>query len=111
MANQFARRLKPRDDGAEAAAPAGRSGPGGRGGAAGIDLSQFIDRLPAISLADLKTGSAIILTGTPQADTAHLTAITIVAGIEPIVTASASSVQDLLAGWNPGGGEGGGGEQ
>ena len=78
----------------------------GRGGAPfagqGTDLSQILDRLPAVSAADLKPGSAIILTGS-QADAAHITAITIVSGIEPIVTSGAASVQDLIGGWNLGG--------
>ena len=101
IANQLAQRLR-----------------GGRGGTAqegagrpaeptrqSTDLSQFLDRLPTLSLADLKPGSAIILTGSPQAVASHITAITIVSGIEPIVTAGAASVQDLIGGWNLGGGD------
>jgi hypothetical protein len=97
--------------------PAGQNGPvpasAGRGGAArtqavqGPDLSQMLDRLPTISLADLKPGAAIILAGSPQGDASHITAITIIAGIEPIMTAGASFVQDLIGGWNLGGGGGG----
>jgi hypothetical protein len=53
----------------------------------------------------LKPGSAIILTGSPESGPSRITAITIVSGIEPIVTAGASSVQDLIGGWNLGGGD------
>ena len=60
---------------------------------------------PTLSLADLKPGSAIILTGSPQAGASLITAITIVSGIEPIVTAGAASVQDLIGGWNLSGGD------
>ena len=109
MANQIAQRFKPRGDSA-GAAPAGRGGNGAGPGRQNTDLSQIVDRLPAITLTDLKTGNALVLTGTPQADASHVTAITIVAGIEPIVTAGAPVVQDLIGGWNLGGGGEGGGE-
>jgi hypothetical protein len=87
-------------------APAPASGRGGGAPAAagqGTDLSQILDRLPVISLADLKPGSAIILTGSLQADASHITAITIVSGIEPIVTSGSASVANLIGGWNLGG--------
>lgn len=104
VANQIAQRFKPRDD-------ANGEPKAGRGGRQNTDLSQIVDRLPTITLADLKNGNAIVLTGSPQSDAAHITAITIIAGIEPIVTAGAPVVQDLIGGWNlgGGGGEGGGG--
>jgi hypothetical protein len=91
---------------------AGQGGPAaapGRGGApvppsaGGTDLSLFLDRLPAISLADLKPGNAVILTGSLQADSPRLIAITIVSGIEPIVSSGTASVQNLIGGWNLGG--------
>jgi hypothetical protein len=108
MANQIAQRFKPRTDDANGGPNAGR---GGRGGRQNTDLSQIVDRLPAITLADLKNGNAIVLTGSPDPDASHITAITLIAGIEPIVTAGAPVVQDLIGGWNlgGGGGEGGGG--
>ncbi len=118
MANQIARRFKPRDD-ADGGGRAGRGDFAGRGAGNGegrggfarnrnLDLSQITARLPAIPISELKTGSAIILTGTPQADASHVTAVTIIAGIEPIVTAGAPVVRDLIGGWNLGGGGGGG---
>ena len=95
--------------------PAGQAGPtpagGGRGGPAGGlragagDLSQILERLPAIHVADLKPGSAVILMGSPQPDASHLIAITIVSGIEPIISAGANLVQDLIGGWSLGGGD------
>jgi hypothetical protein len=107
MANQIAQRFKPRNDEADGEQKAGR---GGRGGRQNTDLSQIVDRLPAITLADLKNGNAIVLTGSPDPDATHITAVTLIAGIEPIVTAGAPVVQDLIGGWNLGGGGGGGGE-
>jgi hypothetical protein len=104
IATQLAQRLR---GGRGGAAPESAVRAGGPQAAAGqgTDLSQFLDRLPTLSLADLKPGSAIILTGSPQAGTTLITAITIVSGIEPIVTAGAASVQDLIGGWNLGGGD------
>jgi hypothetical protein len=103
VATLLAQRLVP--SGPAAAQPAGgRGGPGGPR-AGGGDLSQILDRLPAISLSDLKQGNAIILTGSPQTDATHLTAITIISGIEPIVSAGTALVQDLIGGWNLGGGD------
>src|SRR5579875_1494352 len=105
LANVIAQRIVPNGQSTPAPAASGREG--GRGGADAItDLSQLLDRLPAISVADLKPGNAIILAGSPQEDTAHITAITLIAGIEPIVNAGASLVQNLIGGWNLGGGGG-----
>src|SRR5215469_786449 len=59
MANQIAQRFKPRAEGADVA-PSGRGGPGGR---PATDLSQMLDRLPVITLADLKNGNALVITG------------------------------------------------
>jgi hypothetical protein len=104
IATQLAQRLRG-GRGAAGPAAAGRSGtPQGPTGQS-TDLSQFLDRLPTLSLTDLKPGSAIILTGSPQAGASLITAITIVSGIEPIVTSGAASVQDLIGEWNLGGGD------
>jgi hypothetical protein len=101
IATMLAKRLHGGQDGPGASSRSGSSLAAGPG----TDLSQILDRLPAISLADLKPGNAVILTGGLEADPSHITAITIVSGIEPIVTAGAASVQDLIGGWNLGGGD------
>ena len=56
---------------------------GGRGG----DLQQMLDRAPIITLADLKAGDAIIVSSTEGTEPDQITAITVVAGVEPILTA------------------------
>lgn len=93
--------------GGSAPAATGRGGTPGAPAGQGADLSQMLDRLPTISLADLKPGSAIILTGSLQADASYITAITIVSGIEAIVSSGSVSVQNLIGGWNLGGGDSG----
>jgi Cu/Ag efflux protein CusF len=65
----------------------GRGGFGGgmRGGAA--NLPQMIERLPQITLADLKPGDALVISGAAGNDATELAAITAIAGVEPILTA------------------------
>ena len=67
----------------------------------------MISRAPAIKLSDLQKGDAIILVSTQG--TSEVTAITLLAGVEPLLQASASTQSMLLSGWNmsSGGGEAG----
>jgi transcription antitermination factor NusG len=82
--------------------PGGR-GPGGRGGG---DIGQMIDQLPPIHVADLKPGDAIMVQTTIGSATTHPTAVTLLAGVEPILTAAPNSTRDIMSGWNLGGGGG-----
>jgi hypothetical protein len=80
--------------------PGGR-GPGGRGGG---DIGQMIDQLPPIHVTDLKPGDAIMVQTTIGSATTHPTAVTLLAGVEPILTAAPNSTRDIMSGWNLGGG-------
>lgn|SRR5208283_1490223 len=93
--------------GGQGTAGAGRSygGPGGNGGRGG-DIKQMLDRLPAVQLADLKKGDAVMVSTTEGTDGTHLTGIMMLAGVEPLLTASPNSTRDIMGGWNLGGGEG-----
>jgi Cu/Ag efflux protein CusF len=82
-------------------------GPGGMRGGGGGDIKQILDRLPATPLTDLKPGDAIMVTTTEGSDASHLTAIMLLAGVEPVLTAAPNSTRDIMSGWNLGGGEGG----
>ena len=86
----------------------GRSGAGfgGRGGGGG-DLTQMLDRVPTVTLADLKNGDAIIVLSTAGANPDQMTAITMLAGVEPILTKPGTREMQLGA-WSLGGGVGGG---
>ena len=96
----------PQGQGAECASNGnGHGGPAGNGGRGG-DLKQMLDRLPAVTLADLKRGDAIMVSTTEGTDGTHLTAIMMLAGVEPLLTASPNSTRDIMGGWNLGGGEG-----
>jgi len=89
--------------GAQASGPGGAGGPGGmRGGGRGGDMQQMLERLPAIKLEDLKPGDAIIVSSTEGTDPSHVTAITLVAGVEPILSAAPAGSQRarMLGSWN-----------
>ncbi|MBA2733859.1 MAG: hypothetical protein H0U54_13315 [Acidobacteria bacterium] len=66
--------------GAPQGAPGGPGGPGG----GGFDIQRIIDSLPVSTLAELKTGEMVLISSTTGADPARVTAITLVAGVEPI---------------------------
>jgi hypothetical protein len=74
-------------------------GPGGRGGG---DLSQMLERVPALPVSELKPGQAIIVAGTKGADAAKMTAITVLAGVEPLLTSPQQANRALNGSWNMG---------
>ena len=86
----------------EGGAPAGGgrgSGGGMRGGAA--NLPQMIERLPQITLADLKTGDALVISAVAGNDASEVTAITAIAGVEAILTAPSKGGGSAVGGnWN-----------
>jgi len=77
-----------------------QSGPGGgRGG--GADFQQIINRLPAIAIGDLQKEEAVMIVSTPGTGGSEVTAITLLSGVEPILTSpNASGAAALLNGWN-----------
>ena len=83
-------------------------GGGMRGGGGGGDIGQMLDRLPAMPLSDLKPNDAIMVSTTMGSDPTRVTAIMLLAGVEPILTAAPNSTRDIMSGWNLGGGGGGG---
>lgn len=117
MATMLARRMRP-DAGAPAdgagrgnaeAATGGRGGPGGPGGPggrggfggpAGGDLQQVLDHAPQLSLSELKKGDALIVSSS-KADGSTVTAITLIAGVEPFLAAAPrTGGQVNLGSWN-----------
>ena len=99
--------------------PGGQSGfggpPGGPGGAragGAPDFQRLLNRMPTATLADLKKGDAVMIVASQGTDTGGATAITLLSGVEPILTASPSASQALFSGsWNLGAPGGGGGEE
>jgi hypothetical protein len=103
--------------GQDAAGRGGRGGGGfaqrggGQGGGRGnADVQSLLDNSPAIKIADLKNGDAIVVLSTVGATEGKITAIRLLAGVEPILTKPGSR-EMTLGGWDLGGGGGGGGGQ
>jgi Cu/Ag efflux protein CusF len=92
---------------------AGNGQTGGSGGMRSGGMQQMLDHMPAIKLEDLKPGDAIIVSSTEGADPGQVTAITLVAGVEPILTAAPAGSQRarMLGSWNLDMDMGGGGMQ
>jgi hypothetical protein len=82
----------------------GQAAGGGQwsGGSGGGDPQQMLNRAPIIQLADLKKGDAVMLVSTDG--TTDVTAITLVAGVEPLLEAPEAS--NLLNNWSMGSGSG-----
>lgn len=90
---------------------AGAGGPAGNT-RAGQDLSQMLQRLPTETLGSLKVGEAVMIVASQTApDAPQTTAVTLLAGVEPILQASPKGEMTLtpwaVGGGAPGGGEGG----
>jgi hypothetical protein len=90
------------NNGAGRRADAGGNGGGGapQGGPRGGGLEQVLERANPIQVKDLQKGEAVMLVSTQGAS--DLTAIKLLAGVEPLLEAPAS--QDLLANWSMGSG-------
>ena len=90
----------------ERGAGPGGAGPGGAGRAAGSDLSQMVNRLPAASLADLKVGDAVMIVASQaEAGSAQVTAVTLLSGVEPLLAAASSGSPEMtLSPWSVGSG-------
>ena len=87
--------------------PAGAGGPGMGGprpGGGGGDFQQILSRIPSMNLADLQKEDAVMIVATQGSGSNDVTAITLLAGVEPILTASPNGVSAaaLFSGWNLG---------
>jgi hypothetical protein len=86
-------------------------GPGGQGGPGGRtpDFQQLLARLPVASIADLQKGDVVMIVSTQGATPGDATAISVVGGVELLLTASARGAREMLSPWSLGGGDAGGG--
>jgi hypothetical protein len=79
----------------------GFGGPGGPGGAGGGDLQQILERMPQLSLAELKKGDAVIVSSSKGPGDSGVTAFAFVAGVEPFLAAAPRSAGQVnLGSWN-----------
>lgn len=82
--------------------------PGATSGDATVDdIGQILDRLAPMPFSELKSGDAIMLLSTSGTDATQVTAITLLAGVEALLTASPDAARDIMGGWNLGGAAGG----
>ncbi|MGA7523490.1 MAG: hypothetical protein WBW84_13620 [Acidobacteriaceae bacterium] len=92
-------------------AGAGQGQPGMHGAAAngnGGELARLLQRSPEIHVGDLHKGDAVIIVAT-SGNPETATAIHLVAGVEPMLQASASGSKNMFSSaWNLGGGSAGG---
>jgi len=81
------------------------NGAGHRPGGA-PDFQQILERMPAVTLADLQKGTVVMAVATEGSPTTEPTAITLLTGVEPILTASSDKkgAAMMLSPWNLGGG-------
>jgi hypothetical protein len=118
LAQRIAQRFKASSQGgANGAAPAQNAEPTPTGGtptgagtgarAGGSDFQQLLDRMPAVTLADLQKGTVVMAVATEGSASVQPTAITLLTGVDAILTAAPDSkgAAMLLSPWNIGGGD------
>jgi hypothetical protein len=59
----------------------------------------MLERMPALNVADLKPGDALIIASTAGSDPSRTTAIAVLAGVEPLLTGPAADGR-LNGPWN-----------
>jgi hypothetical protein len=86
----------------------GFGGAGRPGGGGAPDLQQAVNRMPAATLSELQKGDAVMVVTTESGPNGVPSAITLLAGVEPILEASPkSNASTILSPWSLGAGPGG----
>jgi len=98
VAAKFAARLKGDREATPAAGQGGGQDDGGRSSSS--DLTQIISSMPAVTLAQLKPGDALIIAATASTKPNSVTAIMLLGGVEPILTAAPVDSSMVLAPWS-----------
>src|SRR5205085_7689811 len=76
----------------QGAGPGGPQGGGMRGGG-GSNMADMLERLPTITINDLKVGDTILMSSLPGSDPTQLTAIQLVSGAETLLAMAAARPQ------------------
>ncbi len=113
LAQRIAMRLKGTAEASPAGAEARNTPPapenaqaGANGPRHGGDLQQMLNRIPPVTLEDLQKGETVMIVATEPTPDSAARAITLLAGVEPILTAAPStSAATVLSPWNLGAGE------
>jgi len=81
--------------------PGGGLGGAGGPGAGGGDLQQILERMPQLSLSELKKGDAVIVSSSKGPGDSAITAFAFVAGVEPFLAAAPRTAGQVnLGSWN-----------
>jgi uncharacterized membrane protein YgcG len=92
--------------GGEGGAGGGAPGGGGAGmrlsGSPDADLAQALEKVPPLPIAELNKGDAILISSSAGADPSRVNAISLVAGVEPLLTKA--SGERINLDWSLGGG-------
>jgi hypothetical protein len=88
--------------GGQGGAPGGLGGNWRGGGGGPSDFQQMLSRVPAVTVSDLNKGDAVMLVATEGSATSGPTAITLLAGVELILSAApaGTSASTILSPWN-----------
>jgi len=78
----------------------GQARSGGAAGSGPPDLQRMLSRLPNSALADLQKADAVMIVATEGAGSDAATAITLLAGVDAILTASPNRSASLLSPWS-----------
>ncbi len=87
--------------------PAGGAGRGGFGGPRG-SIDEMLERFPNITAADLKAGDVVAVSSTKTGNAQRITAIKLLAGVEPFLRAAQANVAAAGSGRGGRGGQSGG---
>jgi hypothetical protein len=58
-------------------------------GSQGADLQTALEKVPPLPISELNKGDAVLISSTTGADPSRVTAISLVAGVEPLLTRAA----------------------
>lgn len=104
LSAQLAQVLAARKPGGGSLPPGDRSrgsSSGSQSAQQGGDLQSMIESLPRLTMADIKPGEALILSCTNSENPSRVTAITLLAGVEPLLRASSQAGRAFdLDSWN-----------
>lgn len=100
-------------NGSAASGGTAQNGEGYRRGGGPPDFQQMLNRMPSMAISDLQKGDAVMVVATEGSAASAPTAITLISGVEPILTAfpGGAAAATILSPWNLGaspGGEGSG---
>jgi hypothetical protein len=84
----------------------GAGGQGPRAGGGGFNINDMLERLPTVTLADVKVGDTIMVSSTQGADPTRLTAIALVTGADTLLNMVAARQQAAGQAANPAAGLG-----